>query len=72
MAVYVQRVREATKLLKSFEILHISRSENRQVDALSKLASFSEDGKPNNIKWETLIERSIDPHEVRWLGRSST
>jgi len=49
MAAYVRRVWEATKLLKHFTITHIPRSENRQTDALSKLASSSEDGKPKNI-----------------------
>ena len=49
MATYVQRVRELTKLLKYFAITHISRSKNRQADALSKLASSSDDGKPKNI-----------------------
>ena len=44
MAAYVRRVREATKLLKHFAIAHIPRSENRQADALSKLASSSDDG----------------------------
>jgi len=39
MAEYVQRVREATKLLKHFSVTHIPRSENRQADALSKLAT---------------------------------
>ena len=28
-------------------------------------------GKPENIQWETLTERSIEPHEVVWLDRSS-
>ena len=70
MAVYVQRVQEATKLLKHFTITHIPGSENRQTDGQSKLASSSDDRKPKNIQWETLTERSIDPHEVLWLDRS--
>jgi len=53
-------------------ITHIPRLENRQANALSKLEISSEDGKPKNIQWKTLIERSIDPHEVLWLDRSST
>ena len=69
---YVQQIHEATKLLKHFSITRILRSENREVDALSKLASSSEDGKPKHIQWETLTERSIDPHEVLWLDKSST
>jgi len=54
MAAYVRRVSEATKLLKHFSIAHIPRSENRHADALSKLASSSDDSKPKNIQWETL------------------
>jgi len=50
MVAYVRRVREATRLLKYFSITHILRSENRQVDALSKLASSSEDGKPKQTQ----------------------
>jgi len=67
MGVYVRRVREATKLLKHFSITHILRSENQQADALSKLATSSDDGKPKNIQWETLTKRSINLHEVLWL-----
>jgi len=72
MAAYVRRVREATKLLKHFTIMHIPHLENRQANALSKLASSSDDGKPKNIQWETLTERSIDPHDLFCLDRSST
>jgi len=50
MAAYVRRVREATKLLKHFAITHIPRSENQQADALFKLASSSDDGKPKIIQ----------------------
>ena len=46
MVAYVQRVREATMLLMHFPITHIPWSENRQVYALSKLDSSSEDEKP--------------------------
>jgi len=72
MAAYVQRVREATKLSKHFTITHIPWLENRQADTLSKLASWSDDGKPKNIQWETMTERSIDLHEALWLDRSPT
>ena len=72
MAAYLRRVLEATKLLKHFSITHIPLSENQQVDALSKLASSSKDEKPKRIQWETLMERSIEPHEVPWLDKSST
>jgi len=72
MATYVRPVWEATKLLKHFVITYVPRSDNRQADALSKLASSSDDGKPKNIQWETLTERSIDLLEVLWLDRSST
>ena len=50
MAAYVQQVWEATKLLKHFAITHIPHSEIRQADALSKLGSSSDDGKPKNIQ----------------------
>ena len=72
MTAYVWRVREATRLLKHFSITHILQSENRQADALSKLASSFEYGKPKQIQWETLTKRSIDPHEILWVDRSST
>ena len=39
---------------------------------MSKLASSSDDGKPKNIQWKTLTERSIDLHKVLWLDRSPT
>ena len=72
MAAYVQRVWEAAKLLKHIVMTHIPRPQNRQADALSKLASSSDDGQPKNIQWETLTKRSIDLHEVLWLDISST
>jgi len=49
MAAYVRQVREATKLLKHFAIMHIPRLENQQADALSKLMSSFDDGKRKNI-----------------------
>ena len=39
---------------------------------MPKLASSSEDGKPKRIQWEILTERSIDPHKILWLDKSST
>jgi len=72
MVAYFRWVRETTKLLKHFLIIHISQSKNGQPDALSKLSSSYEDEKPKHIQWETLTRRSIDPHEVLWLDRSST
>ena len=72
MAAYVRRVHEATKLLRHFTMMHIPRSENQQADALSKLASSSDDGRPKNIQWKTLTERSIELNEVVWLDRSPT
>jgi len=41
-------------------------------DVLSKLASSSEDQKLKRIQQETLMERSLDPHVVLCLDRSST
>jgi len=64
MAAYIRWLREATGLLKHSLITHILQLENRQADALSKLASSIEDEKPKRIQWETLIERSIDPREI--------
>ena len=55
MAAYVQWSK-ATKLLKHFSITRILRSENWQVDALSKLASSFEDGKSKDTQQETLTE----------------
>jgi len=63
-------VHEATRLLKHFSIKHLPRSKNQQADALSKQTSSFEDRKAKQIQSETLIKRSIDPHEVLWLDRS--
>jgi len=69
MAANIRRVREATKLLKHFSITHISRSENRQADALLKLACSSEDRKLKHIQWGTLMKRSINPMRgFGWVG----
>ena len=36
------------------------------------MASSSIDGKPNDIQWETLFEKSIQNQEVLWVDRGSS
>jgi len=43
-------------MFKKFEIEYVPRSENRQADALPKLASSSLDGYPKSIHWKILSE----------------
>ena len=72
MAAYLSKVKERAKCFKKFEIQHVPRSENRQADALSKLASSSRDRHKKNIRWEILHQPSVTPEAVAWADRSET
>jgi len=72
MVVYLAKVKENSLSFKTFEIKHVPRSKNRQVDALSKLASSSLDGHPKSIRWEILHQLTITPEIVVWVDRSDT
>jgi len=50
MMAYLALVKERAKTFRIFKIKHVPRSENRQADALSKLASSSLDRHPKNIR----------------------
>jgi len=52
MMAYLAKVKECSVTFKTFEIKHVPRLENRQADALSKLASSSSNGHPKSIRWE--------------------
>lgn len=72
MVAYVRHVQEATARLSYSKIIHILRSKNHKVDAQSKLASSSSDGKSESIQWETLLKRSTESREIMWLDRNAT
>ena len=72
MMAYLAKVKERSKSLTTFEIRHLPRSENRQADALSKLASSSPGGHLKSIRWAILRQPSIAPEVVVWVDRSST
>ena len=72
MAAYLSKVKERAKCFKKFEIKNVPRSENQQVDALSKLASSSPDGHPKNIRWEILHQPTVAPEAVAWVDKSET
>ena len=57
-------------MFQRFEIERVLRSENRPVNALSKLASPSPNGCPKNIHLEILLEWTIDAKELVWINRS--
>jgi len=61
MAVHIYRVH-----------IRILQYENRQTNALSKLANTFLDCKPKRIQWETLLERTVELDKIMWLDRSST
>ena len=72
MMAYLALVNERASTFKMFEIKHVPRSENRQADALSKLASSSSDRHPKNIWWAVLHQPTITPETVAWVDRSNT
>jgi len=49
MVAHLIKVKENSLSFKKFEIEHVSRSKNRQADALLKLASSSPNDHPKNI-----------------------
>ena len=49
MMAYLTKVKKRSLSFKKFEIEHVPRLENRQADALSKLASSFPDGHPKSI-----------------------
>ena len=69
---YLTKVKEWSLSFKKFEIEHVPRSENRQADALSKLASSSPDGHLKSIQWEILHQLISTPEVVAWVDRSKT
>jgi len=54
MVAYLAKVKEHSVSFKTFEIRDVPWSENRQANALSKLASSSLDGHSKSIHWEIL------------------
>ena len=55
MVAYVCRVWKVNERLRQFWITHIPCFRNRQLNALSKLASSSTYEKPKEIHWEMLF-----------------
>jgi len=64
MQKYVEVVERLAGTLKSFKITQVPRSNNRQADALNKLASTSFDHLSKKVLVEVLKERSIDECRV--------
>jgi len=69
---YLAKVKKRSESFKTFEINHVPRSENRQANALSKLASSSLDGHPKSIRWEILHQPTIATEAIAWVDRSNT
>nr|KAJ0193280.1 hypothetical protein LSAT_V11C800420460 [Lactuca sativa] len=64
---YVRMVRQLIQSFRQFTIKQIPRSENKRVDALSKLASTCFDHLSKKVLVEVLRERSIDERYVNTL-----
>jgi len=69
MMAYLAKVKEHSKSFTTFEIKHVPRSENRQADALLKLASSSPYGHPKSIHWEILHQPTMVPEVVAWVDK---
>ncbi|XP_056690068.1 uncharacterized protein [Spinacia oleracea] len=76
MIKYMQAVHQEIEHLKSFEAKQIPRTENKQADALLKLASSASCDTPRHKFWEMKDKRSIEQElcapMVAILDRSST
>ena len=64
MVASLAKVQARSLSFKTFEIKHVPRSENRQVNALSKLDSSSPNGHLKSIRWEILHQPTITPRIV--------
>ncbi|GJT91874.1 reverse transcriptase domain-containing protein [Tanacetum coccineum] len=65
MVQYLNKVKTLTKSFKEFSIKQIPRSENKKVDALSKIASTSFAHLSKQVLVEELKEKSINEKEIR-------
>jgi len=72
MMAYLTTVKKRFESFKTFEINHVPQSENRQANALSKLASSSLDGHSKSIRWEILHQPTIATVAIAWVDRSNT
>jgi len=72
MVSYLAKVKEHSVSFKTFEIKHVPRSENQQVNALSTLVSSSPYGHLKSIRWEILHQPTITLEIVAWVDRSDT
>ncbi|XP_071734563.1 uncharacterized protein [Rutidosis leptorrhynchoides] len=63
----MSRVKELVEQFKSFVIEHVRRSQNKKVDALSKLASITFEHLTKEVLVEALEQRSIELKEVNDL-----
>ena len=64
MKKYLAKVRKAITLFDVFEIEQVPRSQNKRVDALSKLASSSFAHLNNEVLVEVVKQKSIDQVQV--------
>ncbi|XP_071900977.1 uncharacterized protein [Coffea arabica] len=72
MKKYLAKVREVVALFGTFEIERVPRSQNRRVDALSKLASSSFVHLSKEVLVEVVKQKSIDQVQVLAIDSSAT
>ncbi|XP_076953175.1 uncharacterized protein LOC143627177 [Bidens hawaiensis] len=73
MASYLSQAKDLIRQFSSFNIIHIKRSENKSVDALSKLASTNFEHFAKDIRVEVLDHPSVPQNQVLVIqtGRES-
>ncbi|XP_021992321.1 uncharacterized protein LOC110889120 [Helianthus annuus] len=59
MALYLEQAKELLQQFKSYKVVHINRSENKPVDALSKLASTAFQHLAKDVRIEVLKNPSV-------------
>lgn len=70
MRMYLNKTRELTKKLASFNIQYFPRSENQQADALARMARSEEGLAPRNIIWEVLNQPNINSLQVHIVNQT--
>ena len=64
MILYLQKVRDLLKKFVLVQVKHVPRAENSRADALSKLATASQEDLGRSTPVEYMAEPSIDPYSM--------
>lgn len=72
LKMYRFKTKEVVNNLQDFHILHVPRSENQQVDALSRMVSSADGLSQRTIMWQVIHQPGINAKQTFVLDRTST